>query len=191
MRTTENQTLAPWDEGFEPPEKELWSNEKLQQALNAVNAGNSKAKAELGKAIYDGDVEDSEEAAVLWLREAAIAGELSACVALGRCYENGFGVFPSTANAFYWYQLAADKGDSSGMSALSLLCFVVGNWSEDKSDKETLHWEAAYWGHICAVTTSNDSIIFGPLSTSMRCGYPTWESLMKSPLNPHTPRKLS
>ena len=63
-------------------------------------------------------VEQDDEEAVRWYRQAAEAGHPRGMYRLGRGYELGQGVPENRADAIQWYQRAADLGDELAIAAL-------------------------------------------------------------------------
>ena len=70
----------------------------------------------LGAAYQNGrGVQQSDEGAVHWYRQAADQGHAVAQCSLGFAYKYGQGVEQSDKGAVHWYRQAADQGDADAV----------------------------------------------------------------------------
>ena len=87
---------------------------------------------------YGNGVEQSDNEAVKWYRQAADKDVAGAMFNLGVCYKNGRGVGQSDDEAVTWYRKAAEKDDTRAMTNLGV-CYENGRGVE-QSDEEAVTW---------------------------------------------------
>ena len=108
--------------------------------LAGAEAGmTAKEMADLADQYYNGDgVEQSDEQAVYWYRQAADLGDAYAMAKLGWMYRNGRGVEQSDEEAVRWYRPAAELGNADAMTNLGWM-YRNGRGVE-QSDEEAVSW---------------------------------------------------
>ncbi len=120
-----------------------------RELARRAHAGEPAAQFEYGRRLLTGQhhLFARPQLAPGWFRLAALQGYAPAQAALGACYEAGLGIAPSSAEARYWYGLAAEQGNP--MAAMHL---AMADYREAKNPQRalTLLESAANAGYVPA-----------------------------------------
>lgn len=104
-----------------------------RQYRELAEAGVVQAQVRLAEAYLDGrGVDQSTDAAILWLTLAAEAGSSEAMALLGELHGDKDMAVYDPAAAARWYALAADLGDESARYALADLAISAGGTNADR-----------------------------------------------------------
>lgn len=132
----------------------------LRLARPLAANGDARAQSVLGLLYYGGHgVQQDDNEAVKWFRQAAKQGHPVAQLYLGRMYSAGQGVPQDYAEAAKWYGLAADQGDAQAQYDLgvSFASGEVGNTDNVSAymwfDLAAAHYPVSDTRHDTAVTS--------------------------------------
>ena len=123
------------------------NNEQVPLAPEIVEVNPSEYNRR-GAMYFNGDgVEQSDERAVYWYRQAAELGHAQAQDNLGWMYGMGRGIEQDDAQAVYWFRMAAEQGFANAQSNLGAM-YERGRGIEQDLE-QARHWytQAGVQGH--------------------------------------------
>ena len=115
------------------------TQEAVQCYLTAFEKGYPKAG--LGLGLYYFSVQDLKSA-FFYFKAAADAGDVTASLKTGLCYQNGLGVRPSLSRAFTYFKVAADAGCSDSSFSVGA-CYEAGSGGVRSKELALLYYEKA------------------------------------------------
>ncbi|MEQ8435701.1 MAG: peptidoglycan-binding protein [Oceanicaulis sp.] len=90
--------------------------------VQAAEAGNVQAMHDAGGMFINaGDAPDNQAAAARWFEQGALHGVRDSQFNMALLYQEGFGVPVSPADAYAWFTIAADAGDSDAAARAQAL----------------------------------------------------------------------
>lgn len=119
-------------------------NEVYYELDKMAEAGDVKAQTYLGIYYLRTDFTDHlhtldpKKLAFTAFKDAALQGYVLAYCCLGLCYEKGYGVTQSYAEAMKWYRLAAEQGRADAQYNLGL--YYHYGWGCTQSDAKAVKW---------------------------------------------------
>ncbi|HEY6169626.1 MAG TPA: SEL1-like repeat protein [Verrucomicrobiae bacterium] len=130
---------------------EKLTDDDLARLRKAAEAGDAKARVELGDAFAQGNgVARDLATAIEWYRKAAAAGDAAGKVRLAEAYERGRGVAADLVTAAQWYRQAAEQNNALAQFRFGFMCERGTGVKQDYAEAARWYRQAADHGQLAA-----------------------------------------
>ena len=111
----------------------------MEELIKRAEQGDTEAQLELAKSYHSCEgIEENQELALYWLKNAALQENVDAQFLLGLSYYHGDGIEENHDEAFYWWKRAAEQGLVDAQAHLSYLYYH--GFGTDANKKEAFKW---------------------------------------------------